>query len=190
MDLRSFFEYIGAGAGGAGKHDAISGTVRAMREQAQQTLKALELLEALRTSWNQPDPGKGTPYVFFVRDYTGDWLHGTEMRVTWCDAFFARGFVSDLDRAQEGVRSFPWEGFKKPTAVPLGDFREAKQEPCYVCRKLAYVVGKYWQSCDSPDGDTWSLELLLLCPDCLHVERIGRRSEGYRFGHLLKRPGR
>jgi len=186
FDLRSLFGSIGTGEV---PRESVTVTVRSMKESAQRTIKALELLEALRTSWNQRDPGKGMPYVFFVRDFSLQWGGGTPS-IAWCDAFFARGFVTDIARAAEGVPHYDDHrpARDKRTSVPLGEFREAKLERCNVCAHASYVVGRHWQSCDSPDGDTWELELLSLCPDCLHVDRIGHRVDGYRMGHLLKRP--
>ncbi len=160
-----------------------------LREQAERLLKALGLLTELRESWHQQDPGKGRPYVFFVRDFRLDPSGSGLPVIEWCDAFFAQEFVHDLSLAREGIGNF-WAGpHADRTPVPLGRLEEARVMPCHgLCGRQAYVIGRYAQTYDSPSGDCWDLELFSFCPYCLHVSRIGRRESDYRFVDLLKQP--
>ncbi|MEK6854976.1 MAG: hypothetical protein AABX73_02025 [Nanoarchaeota archaeon] len=38
------------------------------------------------------------------------------------------------------------------------------QEPCPSCNTQYPVIMSYDQTCDSPDGDTWTKEAFLMCP--------------------------
>lgn len=181
-DFRSLLDSV---ISGEIPRESVKEAVRSLKDQAKRTMTSLELFEELRGSWNQFDPGKTRPYVFFARDYR---LGAAASMIEWCDAFFARELVSDLEDAEKGVSDYRSGPCQKRAPVPLGDFREAKREPCPDCGQPALVIGKYWQSCDSPYGDVWELHLLRLCPHCPSVENLGVRSDGYRFGHLLKRP--
>ncbi|MEA3249386.1 MAG: hypothetical protein U9Q03_03450 [Patescibacteria group bacterium] len=185
MDIRDLFLVI---ARGDMPPERLVREIKQERERLAHTELALEKLKLLTASWLSQDPGKHGPYVFFVRDYALDDSEGGFPLVEWCDAFFARSFVNDLKHAEEGVGNHYAGPHQEPQPVPLGKYREVRNEPCERCKRLMPVIGVHHQSCDSPDGDVWELELLTLCYRCPRVKQIGYRSSEYRMTDRLKRP--
>jgi len=164
--------------------------VEQSEERAKRLVEAFQLLKRLRTSWrDQHDPGKGAPYVFLVRDYKvhADERNGSQhLWIDWCDAFHAYELVDDMTEAQKGATH--WREKDKRYPVPLGYMHEMRRDRCAECSYNAYVLGLHWQSCDSPYGDTWTLQLIRVCPHCARVHRFAQRTDSYRMTGLLKPP--
>jgi len=184
VDLKDFF--LAAEFSSACPRDLDRWVERA-KVRAKRLSEALELIGHLRTSWRwQNDPGKFGPYVFFVRGYFLDPEDRQGQNIGWCDAFFARELVSDLAVAERGVTD--WRDQDKHCPVPLGDLSEARREPCTECDNDAYVIGTHWQTCDSPYGDTWKLDLQRFCPKCGLLKRIEICFDSYRLTSRIKLP--
>ena len=184
MDIRDLFLMI---ARGDMPPERLVKEIKRERERLVHTGLALKYLELLTASWLSQDPGKHGPYVFFVRDYAVNDSEGFPL-VEWCDAFFARQFVNDLRHAEEGIGNHYAGPHQDKTPVPLGEYTEVRSVPCENCGRPVPVIGVHHQSCDSPDGDVWELELLTFCYKCPRVIQIAYRSSEYRMTSRLKRP--
>jgi hypothetical protein len=149
-------------------------------------------LNGLRNDWRQGDPGKHGQHWFFVKRYAllPDTRYGHIATLERCERFWVRDVVSNLAAAQEGVpMSRPHGGpLERQSPVPLGDFGEAKTEPCRACGKSCPVIGCYEQTADGPDGDTWEIHLYALCLACPTLHPVAKRGDEYRLSHLLSWP--
>ncbi len=186
MGLESFFSQVRPGD----FSPEFDRWIKQTKQHARRLIEAIGLLERLRDSWrDQYDPGKGQPYVFLVREYE---VHaderncGQHLWIDWCDAFHARELIDDVAEAELGATH--WRENGKRYAVPLGHVHETRRDQCVECNHGAYVLGLHWQSCDSPYGDTWILQLIRVCPLCAKVHRFAQRTENYRMTNLLRSP--
>jgi hypothetical protein len=186
MNFNDLFNFAVAG----GSNKEINQQINGLKQWSERQLKALEILTHLRESWRQKYPGKRSPYVFFVRRYELD-VDGFLSQVKWCDGFFARELVSDLEEAEQGVPHYidTRPSHDKRTPVPLGHLHEALTSVCSCCgTSNTYEIGEYRQVADSPDGDAWDLNLMNFCLLCLHVETTHRRMSAYPFLDRLRYP--
>jgi hypothetical protein len=131
-----------------------------------------EALNGLRTDWRDDDPGKRDATWFFVRGYLlDDYSCGSRMAVLRrpidVKRFWVDQVVDDLPAARLG-RS------------PIGEFKDVRQVICDG-HGPAWIIGKYDQTFDGPDGDIWQVDLYLLCPSCPKLHHLASRSEGHRF---------
>ena len=120
-------------------------------------------LRGLRTSWSDGYAGKYGPHWFFVRDYSMT-LHEKSGRK---HIDYKKFWVPQIvDREVE---------FRQAAAagkVPYGTFADAKTAPC-ACGHDVPVIGRYEQTEDSCEGDTWQLELYALCLRCSLLGGLG-----------------
>jgi hypothetical protein len=133
-----------------------------------------EALNGLRSDWRDADPGKSGPNWFFVRSYLFD-------RPITIDRFWVDAIVDDLPAARLGREPvYRSPGAAERVAVPLGKLNEVGVVICD-SHGPAWVIGKYEQTFDGPDGDVWQLDVYLLCPSCPKLHQLASRSEGHRF---------
>lgn len=155
--------------------------------QGQGRLKSIELakeaLDGLRRCWKDEDPGKYGDHWFLAKDYS---LAAPDPdvrspRITKVEKFWAIEIIDDAVEAQRGRKSRWSSDATERYPVPLGKLADAKQEACPHCQKLTTVVGCYGQTEDSPEGDTWMMELFTLCLACVALESLASRVESGRF---------
>jgi hypothetical protein len=132
-----------------------------------------EAVTGLRTDWRDADPGKHAATWFFVRAYLlEDHSRGGQLTVLKrpldVERFWVDQLVDDRAPARRG-RS------------PIGEFKDVRRVMCDSHGSAAWVVGKYDQTFDGPDGDIWQVDLYLLCPSCPKLHHLASRSEGCRF---------
>lgn len=149
---------------------------------------SLRLIDLVTRSWNQFDPGRYEPYVFFVRDYLLRRGDGAANAVAWCDAFFPREIICGLEQAEFGVSDYRYGSDNHIKPVPLGRISEACKIVCPRCRSSAFVMGEHRQSHDTPHGDVWELSLYSLCPYCSLVRKFALTTSGYRLTLFLESP--
>ena len=163
-------------------------TLEQLVAQSQSRLKNMELvseaLDGLRRCWKDEDPGKYGDHWFLVRDYTIDPRSAEFIRsprIGEVTKFWALETIEDPIEAQRGRKSRWQHDQQERYPVPLGKLADAKQQPCPHCKAAATVVGCYAQTEDSPDGDTWQMELFTLCLACVAIDTFASRMEGNRF---------
>lgn len=104
----------------------------------------LEAVRRLRTSWQDPDPGK----------YYAHWHGFKDGKKAW---------PRELVDAKSAAKYFKERGELKPPFALLADLDII---PCPACRTPALSVCEYRQSEDGPFGDMWIKSHYALCIHC------------------------
>ncbi|HTK05498.1 MAG TPA: hypothetical protein VL500_07970 [Candidatus Eisenbacteria bacterium] len=120
-------------------------------------------LRGLRTCWSDGYAGKYGPHWFFVREFSCT-LHEKSGRK---HIDYKKFWVTDIVSDPVKFRELAADG-----KVAYGTFADAKQAPCS-CGRHVPVIGRYEQTEDSTDGDTWEMELYTFCLHCSSLASLG-----------------
>jgi len=120
-------------------------------------------LRGLRTCWSDGYAGKYGPHWFFVRDFSAT-LHEKSGRK---HIEYQKFWVADIANDPAKFRELAAAG-----KVPSGSYADARTAPC-ACGRHVPIIGRYEQTEDSTDGDTWELELYALCLHCPSLSGLG-----------------
>lgn len=118
-------------------------------------------LRSLRTSWADGYAGKYGPHWFFVTNYTIEETGRGGRKHIMYEKCWIAGLVDDPTKAREKCGTLIVE----PQAC--------RKHACPICANDAYIVGRYEQTEDGPDGDSWELELSVLCISCEAISSLG-----------------
>lgn len=144
---------------------------------AEKNLAIARILKELAESWRQPDPGKYQDAFFF--------LDVTRKRVV-VQEFLARKTKRYRTREEWerflGLRrchTVPYDGV--PYYYPVVGLSDVCKEPCAKCKSMRPVVERYVQTYDSPEGDDWLKEHLVVCLDCNLITTLESKTSDIRF---------
>lgn len=150
--------------------EAAKPTIDRIREEIherEQALRRAELmasaLRGLRNCWSDGYAGKYGPHWFFVRDYSMTIHEKSGRKHIDYKKFWVPSIVRDEAKFREAAAA---------GKAPMGEFGDAKTAPC-ACGLHVPVIGRYEQTEDSCDGDTWELELYTLCLGCSAIAALG-----------------
>ncbi len=124
---------------------------------------AAAALRGLRRSWSDTYAGKYGAHWFFVREYK---IHNYASGRRHID--YAKFWVAAIADEPAKARDLAAQG-----KIALGEIADAKSVPCPSCEHPAPVVGRYEQTEDSWDGDTWETEIAALCLHCARLVNLG-----------------
>jgi|GEM_PF-3502831 len=135
------------------------------------------LLYGLKNSWRDSDPGKYAPAFFFLtKDGKRAVINGL---------FPAEAVCTESEWKQHRQES-PWSRLPTDKLSPYYsriNVEDAAHAECPHCNKKAFLVQRYQQTEDGPDGDTWEKQMLIVCfdIDCLKVALDSSESRAFRF---------
>ena len=119
------------------------------------TVKSVsDVLKALRTNWNDSDPGKYSSNYFFFRNGKKMW---------------ARELLDDPKAAELKHRD------------RIGTIGEVDPVPCPECKLDGLKIGRYYQTYDGPSGDEWQLDIYAMCLDCMRLFQLAYKNSVMRF---------
>lgn len=154
--------------------------LRTEAEAARRRLDAFEriarILRGLRTSWKDEDPGKYGLHVFLATTWEIDLTDGQRPYLAGVDAFHALELM-------DGYRE------NEPHSGRVERLTGRKVMKCADCGAGLLPVGTYAQVEDSPEGDTWLMQLYELCIRCERLTLIAEKVSGSRMS-LRRHPER
>jgi len=156
--------------------------IQEIEDKASRLEELHRLFSRLSRSWQDHDPGKYGIHVFFVRDYVlTPQPHGLP-HAQDIEKFWVAELANDPEEIKLGrKRRYVYAGESERVAVPLGELSEVKREKCPDCANEGLVIGTYYQTYDSSEGDDWEKCLHVLCLNCLTATTIARQVMDGRF---------
>lgn len=154
---------------------AASSAAAELEQRAHNLREVASVLRGLPNGWRQRDPGKyGVAYWFVgegarhvvVRDLLPDDVaifEGDSKK--WSRHLSELGYIKSLDAV--------------PPHTSVVSLDEVAKAACPECGTEQPLIESYCQTFDSPDGDEWQKQRLVLC--CGKVQVISTETRGMRF---------
>jgi hypothetical protein len=144
------------------------------RKAAEYIHRFVTIFEGVLTAWNQPDPGKSGEAYFFLNGANHQQrVVAAELlppEVHRCTPPEWEQYLRERSRDPYGWRDRPHT--KLPPQYPVVPLASVWHQACPTCGEARPIIEHYGQVCDSPDGDSWIEEHLLLCSPCNMITEI------------------
>lgn len=146
---------------------------RRNREIAQRKQHLSDILERLFVSWQDRDPGKSRSAYFFLDPEMRRWVVVRE--------FLPEGVKVYQTREEWERRDKRKSELGVPYYYPVVSRAEIGMGKCPECNNDQPVIEHYVQTMDSPNGDEWLKERLILCLECGWVVQLSNETSENRF---------
>ncbi|OHA71226.1 MAG: hypothetical protein A3H01_00705 [Candidatus Wildermuthbacteria bacterium RIFCSPLOWO2_12_FULL_40_9] len=146
--------------------------------RCQENQAIVEILNDLLNSWQDHDPGKNHDVYFFLDAYLRQRVVVREFLPDDAKVYQTRKEWEEYDRTRS------WHGANYdgvPYWYPVVNLDAAGKSECSECKSVQPVVEHYVQTYDSPEGDEWLKEHLVLCLDCNSTTVFKSKTSDSRF---------
>lgn len=157
MDVKRFMALVEAGPATCRRAEQ---EIAEAQDALKRRKKFFAALRSLRRSWADGYAGKCGPHWFFVTSFGFEDRGNGRKHVSY-EKCWILGLVDDPTKA------------RAKCGQQIVEPADCQRVACTACGEDAYVVGRYEQTEDGPDGDSWELELSALCLPCEAITSLG-----------------